>query len=795
MVAAKDYILIDSQRYAYDRDSFRAFSLPLDIPDLKAKRRLAPFVSAELVGFQGGIAPTLLDDEGTSVSALLGFEPDVDSAGSATSSLRVAHQLQAAHSAAGSGILLPLVADHGYAFAGEQGSDRVLHSSDGVTWTPVSVGSGSTAGVAALLAEHIAAPTPGPYRAAWASFYDSQKVYRSNDHGVTWAEYLDFQDATQTVGGVTSTYTGVAPAVTLLFTAPIKGGAATDDRVYVVAENYGDDYGKAAIGVPTSLTDSSALLSAWLDEAYCRAGVMVGETMWLAGADITNPINCSLYTFTLAPTTVTRITRLEGNYFTGATEHEGDTYWGGAIRGELYRCDGTSLSLARTFPTTRPIRGLASWRGALYVAIYNDSASRLEVWRMDADGRWTVPHSAAATLDAAGQLVNFTDALYVASGSGTTGKVYRVSATDHNTAASIDTPDIALGAPTLPKRWRRFAAQHAALGIGQSVALSYSTDGGSTWGGTVTNYDVGATESALELGDGVLAPLARFRVAYAGGTADAFTVRSAVADALPAPDAREVWTADLRLRPRNNGAWADGTADTTDALRKHAILRGLQGETFQVVSPLHGNAGYPDRAMLASLDPQVPLEWRMVEAHPNGQSDVELIVPVRLVQAAGPSNLLDNAGFERGTAGWTQFGTAASAGTVNFWHEDGTASLQLHFNGTSTVAEMFQLTTGNAVGRYHTLSGWLWQEMGGGSVQLVASAAGTPIPGGTALNLGAGTSSAWARYQAAFLLPDWTGGSITVECRGYQFPNGTAYFDALLLEEGAPASDYRERGA
>jgi hypothetical protein len=56
--------------------------------------------------------------------------------------------------------------------------------------------------------------------------------------------------------------------------------------------------------------------------------------------------------------------------------------------------------------------------------------------------------------------------------------------------------------------------------------------------------------------------------------------------------------------------------------------------------------------------------------------------------------------------------------------------------------------------------------MGAWQRQLVASAGGTPIPGGTALDLGPGTSSAWARYQAAFLLPDWTGGSITVECRG-----------------------------
>jgi hypothetical protein len=84
---------------------------------------------------------------------------------------------------------------------------------------------------------------------------------------------------------------------------------------------------------------------------------------------------------------------LQGNYFTSAVEHEGDTYWGGAVRGELYKCDGTALELSYTFPTTKPIRGLCSLRGNLYVSIYNDATGRLEVWRRDKDGHWSQPAS------------------------------------------------------------------------------------------------------------------------------------------------------------------------------------------------------------------------------------------------------------------------------------------------------------------------------------------------------------------------------------------------------------------
>jgi hypothetical protein len=357
-----------------------------------------------------------------------------------------------------------------------------------------------------------------------------------------------------------------------------------------------------------------------MDEQYCRAGAMVGQVMWLAGADLLDPLNCSLYTVGLADHLgePQKVTHLQGNYFTGATEHLGDTYWGGATRGELYRCDGASLSLVRTFPTTKA----DPWPGVVARRAVRGDLQRLR------ESAGSVAHGCGRaldgpalrgdTLDAAGQLVNFTDALYVASGQGTTGKVYRVSATDRNTAAASTRPTSRSGRPPCPSAGdgsRRSTPRSASASRWRCPIRPMAAPPGAARSRTTT---WAPPRSAVELGDGVLAPLARFRVSYAGGTADAFTVRSAVADALPAPDSREVWSADLRLRPRNNGAWADGTADTTDALRKHAILRHLQGETFQVVSPLHGNAGYPDRAFLASLDPGVPLEWRMVEGHPGG---------------------------------------------------------------------------------------------------------------------------------------------------------------------------------
>jgi hypothetical protein len=241
-----EYVTLGGQRYQVLNGRFSRAHLITELQQIKATRAESPFIDALVTGFNSGIKPDQMDDTADWVAAASGMEPyGGTDANAPYTRLRIGHALAEAYSAAGAGELEPLVSDHGYIFAGEQGSDVVLHSSDGTTWTAVSTGSGSTAGVAALLAQHVALPTPGPFRRVWASFYDNEKVYKSDDHGATWTLELDFEDA-DFAGFVR---TGVADAITVLFTFMNRSLA------YAVGENYGDDWGKASIAVATSASD------------------------------------------------------------------------------------------------------------------------------------------------------------------------------------------------------------------------------------------------------------------------------------------------------------------------------------------------------------------------------------------------------------------------------------------------------------------------------------------------------------------------------------------------------------
>lgn len=787
-----------AQRFAARVDRYTRSHLPVNLDQITAKRGESPFIDAVVDGFARGIKVEPMADEADWAAAASGLEPYGGPDPNAPySQLRIGKSLAEAYSAAGAGELQPLTSDHGYAFAGEQGSDVVLASPDGTTWTATSTGSGSTAGVAALLARHVQGPPggDGPYRRAWASFWDNEKVYRSDDHGATWELELDFEDGTGDLPGSGSgTVLGVAEAITQLYTFPGMG------RAYAVAENFGDDYGLAAIGIAASSSDPSLLITGWLEEPYCRAGVMVGDSMWLAGADVSDPLFCSLYTVNpgVALGDPQKVTRLQGNYFTGATLHAGDTYWGGAVRGELYRCDGTALELFHTFPTAQPIRGLCSLRGFLYVSIYNDSLARLEAWRWDGTA-WSQPHYAAATLTEAGQMVEFDGRLFVAAGNATTRKVYAVSETDNHTTARVVLPDAAYGAPADPKRFRRVLLQHSALLAGQGVEALYSLDGGS-YVSLGTDWSVGSTRTAFELPDSLLGGRLSAWFSITNGAAQAMTLYGGKVSALPAPDSREVWEVELILEPQASGAWSDAAADTPDAISKYDALAALRGVVLQAVDPFRDASDLPRRAMRATIDLQVPFGATFGARKVAGAGAG---IPLRLLQAASPENLITNGSFERDTAGSHPTGWALS-GAVTDWvttavvgAPHGDRVLWIAYDGVAATPSVYQAVT-VIPGRWYTLSGSIRRlALTGASAALYlrVSEAGTPIAGAATTHLAAGSDAGFVRYGVTFRVPTSSGGTVAVEVYASGTPGGGLYADAIQLEEGAPVQPFRERGA
>lgn len=803
-ITGVEYITLGGNRFQVREGRFTRAHLVTNLEQITASRAESPFIDAVVTGFGAGIKPEPMSDTADWAAAAAGMEPYGGPDPNAPfSQLRIGKALAAAYSAAGAGTLLPLVADHGYAFAGEQGSDKVLNSTDGVTWTAVSTGSGSTAGVAALLARHVAGPTggSGPFRRVWASFYDNEKVYRSDDHGATWTLELDFQNGTGALpsGGSGGTIAGVADAITQLIHFQNVG------LVYAVGENYGDDYGQAAIAQATSTGDVSAGIVGWLEEPYCRAGVMsTNDVMWLAGADITDPLFCSLYTLDLAVALgePQKVVTLKGNYFTSATEHAGDTYWGGAVRGEVYRCDGSSLELFYTLPTTMPIRGLASLRGNLYVSIYS-TLGRLEVWRWDGTA-WSQPHYAAATLTDTGQMVEFDGRLHIAAGDGTTRKVYAVSATDNHAVARVVLPDADFAAPADAKRYRALVLRHGPLQAGQGVEALYSLDGGA-YVSLGTNWRIGSTRTRFALPESAVGGRLSAWFSFTNLAALDLIAYGGKVQALPAPDARETWDAELILAPRAGHQWSDATADTLDAIQKWDILAALHDRcaVFEAIDPFRDAGGLPRRAMLGTLDIQGELSadfsTLLVEGAQAG-------VRVKVLQAAQPENLLTNGSFERDAAGAHPTGWLLS-GTVTDWATvadgtapDGARALAIRYDGLAATPSVYAGAT-VIPGRWYTLSGWLRRAAFAGAGALAylrVSEGGVQLAGANTPHLGPGTD-AWTRYSVTFAVPTSSGGTVAVEVFAGGTPSaggaGQLIADAIQLEAGSPATPYRERGA
>lgn len=789
-----EYVTLDGNRYAAKVDGFTRSHLPANLDQIKATRSESPFLDADVTSFGGGIKPDQMDDTADWIADAAGMEPYGAGTSPPYPLLRIGHALAETYSAAGSGELIPLAADHGYLYAGEQGGDSVLNSTDGITWTAVSTGAGYT-DVLALLAVQTLLYAAG----------DNRYLYRSEDRGATWAQIADLHEIVMASGsGLTGATAASCSLLLVDATLDTSGGL----YLYAVAEDY------PLLAAPTvargsvlcsldSLTGTAGLHGlAQMPEPYCKAGVVHDGAFWLGTADTSDPVHGAIYTRTLqsadgSARDLTRVALLDGDYFTAAAAYAGATYWG-TQSGAVYACDGEKLTLLRRLATAQPIRGMAVKDGALWVGVYGTSA-RLEVHRYDGTG-WSQPHYTDATLTAAGQMVAFDGRLHVAAGNGTTRKVYAVSDTDYCPTARIILPDAVYGAPADAKRYRRVTLQHDALHAGQSVEALYSLDGAS-YVSLGTNTAVGSTRTAFELPE-----------AAAGGRLSAWfsvtndptltrTFYGGGVRALPAPDAREVWEAELFLAPQAGGAWDDAVADTPDAIQKFDALAALHDRcaVFEAVDPFRDADGMPRRVMLATFDLQTPFGARF---GPQVVAGAGATIPVRLIQAASPSNLLSNASFELDSVGDEPTGWALS-GTATTWQTEapgdsahGVRVLGIAYDGASANPSVYQGATVTP-GRYYTLSGYIRRAGVTGAsaaVYLRVSEAGVALAGAETTHLAAGSDSFFVRYAATFRVPDASSGTVAVECFAEGTPGGACYFDAIVLEPGAPASAFREKG-
>jgi hypothetical protein len=201
---------------------------------------------------------------------------------------------------------------------------------------------------------------------------------------------------------------------------------------------------------------------------------------------------------------------------TAAAVFDGLVYLGMGLRGELWTWDGSALEVVAKGLTADgdELRGLAVWRGALWVSARNGSELRLK--RFDGSS-WSEPAGGTAIDASAGSgrgLAVLSNKLYAAGrkGSSTAPVVVADAAVFPTAARTLETSLFSAGLGADNKVWRSLTVNHATLVSGQSVRVDYQLEDTGSWFNLGTSSAVGATSAAFSFGAGVVGKLVALRL-------------------------------------------------------------------------------------------------------------------------------------------------------------------------------------------------------------------------------------------------------------------------------------------
>lgn len=797
-ISTVDFLLLNNQHYTIKQGEFRRFPLPLEIPQLDAQRVQSPFVDGVVTGFQSGLGLKSVGAAGTGYYDAEGMAP-VDQAPLPLSlttplALKIGRGMTARSSVTGSMGLQLLTTFRNYLVGFPRG-DQAIWDWDGTTFAK-RTDAGWTTGFATLGYAQWGRSGTGVIGYLYFGTSDGQ-ILRYTGGAISWRALL--------VGSATDAVLLGTTEHVVTTSQRLLAAYSVLSTINVVKLGLLDPANPAT---PTEIAalphDIVSCGRTFFDTAYFFA--YERESRATRGTLYSFPINST------AAADVTPLAHVKDDIIYSMEWFKGALYCGMGWGGRVCKLATNALEEVLHVGTVEPpaalpasdaIYGLTVWADSLYAWVYNSAGTtgrRWELYRTDDGVAWHLMSVGGVdTTATAGGLAVFQQKLVLADREATDGSVHDVDpSTSRLTSASLIGPNRTFGVSGIPFRWREMTLQHSALLSGQAVDGRYILDDG-TETSVAINRDIGATSTRIVLPDTLRG--FKFRPAwyFTNGASQDLTVYGESVRALPAPETREVWEGTLELAPRGSGQWSDAIADTDDALVKLERLQALAktGQTFQAVDMFRDGTTVK-RAMQAVFDPQVPLQPTVYDSQAGPQIDV----PIRLVQAGSPQNFLKNASFEQDAVGAapTDWATVVGTGTSALVSsavtaQDGDKILAMIFDGVSASygrrASTFNLTSG----RYYTLSGYIRRTTTGGTVRIVLyDGSGTSI--GPTTSLGAATDSAFIRYSVTFQVAaanNPTG--CFVEVQGISTPVGTCYFDAIMLEEGAPASDFLERGS
>jgi len=769
-----DYLTLGDQRFRYN--DFRRFTIPVDLPQLQAKRSQPPFIDYEQTGFAGGITNDDGNDEGNTYRSALGMEP-IGPDANPGNWLRIGKQIRKL-------------------LTGVPPVEAILPFKGLLV-----LGGTSTAGITTIQTWNgtgVAQQDALPNGCKKLIAFQNNAIAFNNQNG----DYSYDLDATGAWTDVVTTSSGTGCHVG----AVVYSG--TTSRLYRVIDEQGATGNPARLSWLPSPGGADTVIGT-LEEKFSRAMVSDGTTLYFAGAETSaNSVWGTIYKYD--GTNISIMARLTSDYAVSAVILDGKSYWG-TLNGHVYVLDGTIWSRLRTFNTvgvSQPLRGLYATADALYVSFVDATTSNITIWRYDGTA-WSQPHTHPFTPVGviAGELSLYEGRLVIADPNSTAGP-FEVGATNYAASGRVELQDIVYGVPGTPKSYAVASLSHVPLVAGQSVQLRHTLENSTTEVTDGTNSAIGETETELPL------PLqtvgARLRPHFyitnatavgapsTAGSSNQFIVYGGRVRAIALPSERQVWQGNLVLRQEN---FNDGTTDPYDPLEKFESLQALKsgGKAFQALDPFReatATATGVKAAMMAMFDGQQHLEWSMSHLQAGGVLSADFKVPVRMVQAF-PDIPINNPSFEADAAGtsganitgWTQTpGTSTGAASVStgVTAPDGSRSLALTFATGVAGPSLYGVTqtiTGLTGGRYYTVGGYLRRQMSAGLVYIEVSSTGLQV---RTRELASATDSAFTWYQRTFQLPA-ANTAVTLRVQGSSGagadPVGTLWADKVRLSE------------
>jgi hypothetical protein len=335
------------------------------------------------------------------------------------------------------------------------------------------------------------------------------------------------------------------------------------------------------------------------EEAYPTVSFVLGGRCYFCACDFSAQ-RWSLYSVDDATAGGTwRVhDRVVGGAPIAAAVLNGMVYIGDQIAGRIWSWDGSRLQIVRELAAVGAayggqLRGLAAWRGALWVGIQQSGGLGLlrytpSVGSLDSSGRqaaWSRPVAGLTGSDVAGLGV-FSDQLVIGGSQGGAARAYSVRPAQFQATGQLESGLIDAGLPGTSKLLRSVTIVTSAIVSPRTVQVEYRLEDAGGWTSLGTLSSAGATTATYSFAANTTCQQVAFRITLSGtaGASASTVLYELTLRYVPRPTVTREWelavllegTADLPM------VTLDGAAEPLTGAQLTAALWAAAGQADPV---------------------------------------------------------------------------------------------------------------------------------------------------------------------------------------------------------------------